>query len=129
MEGIAGFPDNGFRPISVDCSNNAERTGVTEMGEVIEFGVRKLADRPQKAVVARARGERAEIVLQFRCITRLDKTYRHRLAGTRSQHVGVLFEVIETQRDHDTLLSISAKFTSEKGGARPTANAVGRAIA
>jgi hypothetical protein len=107
MEGIAGFPDDSFKSIDIDGGNNAEWTRVTEVDEVIEFGVRKLADRPEKSIVAGARGERTEVVLQLRCITRLDKTYRRRLTDTRSQHVGVLFEIIETQRDHDTLLSIS----------------------
>src|SRR5260370_21390312 len=63
----------------------------------------QLAHGAEEAVVAGAGRERADIILQFLGIARLDEAHGHGVAVARAQYVGILPEIIETQRRHGTL--------------------------
>src|SRR5262249_7352394 len=95
VEGVAGFADDGLEPVDLHGRDDREAVLYADMGEMIEHRLRQFAHRAKKAVVARAGRERAEIVLQFFRITRLDKAHAYRVAPARAQHVGILLEVIE----------------------------------
>src|SRR6266404_4637684 len=80
--------------------DHAEAVGLADMGETMELTWRQFGDGAEEAVVAGARGQRAEVALQGVGIARLDKAQLQRLAAAQAQGVGMLLEIIETKRGH-----------------------------
>src|SRR6185312_13135333 len=71
----------------------------------VEYLRRQLAHSAEEAVVAGAGRQRTVIVLQFVAVARLDKAHGDRLAQARTQHVGILLEIVEPKRGHGRLPS------------------------
>src|SRR3954454_20166675 len=107
IEGIARLADNGLEPVDLNGGDHAELIGLADMDETLEQRRRQLADGAKETVVAGARSQAAEIVLQEIRIARRDEAHGYRIAVARAQHVGMLPEIIETQGGHGRAPGIS----------------------
>src|SRR5437764_7354891 len=90
VERVAGFADDGIEAVNIHGGDDAEALIFADVTELVEQRFRQLAHGAKETIVAGARRERAEIVLHFLGVARLDKTNRHLLAVARAQHVGIL---------------------------------------
>src|SRR5207248_658154 len=100
VKSIAGFADDGLDAIDRHGRNHAKPVRLADMDEVLQYGLRQLADRAQEAVVAGAGCERAEVVLEQLRIARLDKAHRDGLAVAQPQDVRMLPQIVEAKRGH-----------------------------
>src|SRR5690242_8049879 len=73
------------------------------MDKMVEFALGEFAHSAEKAIVARAHRQRAEIRLQGFGIVRFDKTNRKRPAAGQQEDVAVLPKVLKAKCRHGPL--------------------------
>src|ERR1700756_3191897 len=100
VEDVAGFADDGLEAFNLHRRNDRKTVPLADMGEAIEQRLREFAHRTEKAVVAGARRQRAEIVLQLLRVTRLHKAHRHGVATARAHDVGISLQIVEPKPGH-----------------------------
>src|SRR5581483_10339102 len=105
MQGIARLADDGLETVDHHGRDHGETFDHSDMREAVEHLRRQLVHRAEEAVVAGAGRQRAVIVLQILAVARLDETHGDLLALPRTQHVGILLEIVEAKRAHGRLPS------------------------
>src|SRR5262249_26018456 len=101
--GVTRLADDGLKAINLHGGDDAELVGLADMDEAVEQSRRQLAHGAEEAVVARTRGEAAEIILDAVRIARLDETHGDRRSVCRAEYVRMLTEMSEAQRGHGPL--------------------------
>src|ERR1019366_8260790 len=98
VEGIAGFAGDGLMTVDRHGRDRAEAVVLAGTNEMREQPPRQFADGAEKAVVAGAGREAAEIALQRLGVIRLDQPHLERPAASQPQDIGMLPQLVEAKR-------------------------------